>query len=80
VATLVARNANESTIESGGRGTGAKARKIIQQPMLVMLDECAVGAMRNNIIATLVARNVNEATAAPMLGTGGICVWRKYEV
>jgi hypothetical protein len=89
VATLVAGNANESTIESGGRGTGAKARKKIQQPMPVMLDECTVSAMRNNIIATLVVRNVNKATAVPMLGTGGSmesrvmwsvlcwCVWKE---
>jgi hypothetical protein len=28
-------------------------------------------------VATLVARNANEATVAPMVGSGGVCVWRE---
>jgi hypothetical protein len=30
--------------------------------------------------ATLAARNTNEAMVAPMVGSGGICVWRESGV
>jgi hypothetical protein len=28
-------------------------------------------------MATLVAKNANEAIVAPMVGSGGVCVWRE---
>jgi hypothetical protein len=31
-------------------------------------------------VATLVARNADEAVAAPVVGSGGVCVWRESEV
>jgi hypothetical protein len=31
-------------------------------------------------VVTLAARNVNEAMAAPMVGSGGVCVWRESGV
>jgi hypothetical protein len=29
------------------------------------------------MVATLVARNANECMMAPMVGSGGVCVWRE---
>jgi hypothetical protein len=29
------------------------------------------------MVATLVARNENEAMVVPMIGSGGVCVWRE---
>jgi hypothetical protein len=31
-------------------------------------------------LATLVARNANTAMVAPMVGSGGVCIWREYGV
>jgi hypothetical protein len=28
-------------------------------------------------VTTLVARNTNEAVVAPIMGSGGVCVWRE---
>jgi hypothetical protein len=30
-------------------------------------------------VATLIAKNANEAVVAPMAGSGGVCVWQKFE-
>jgi hypothetical protein len=29
-------------------------------------------------VATLVGRNANEAAVAPMVGSGGVCVWQDF--
>jgi len=31
-------------------------------------------------VAALVARNANEDTIEPIVGSGGVCVWRQYGV
>jgi hypothetical protein len=31
-------------------------------------------------MAILVTRNAKEAKVAPMVGSGGVCVWREFEV
>jgi hypothetical protein len=42
------------------------------------LYECAVRAMRNKV--DQVARNADEATVAPVVMSGVVCVWRKSRV
>jgi hypothetical protein len=32
------------------------------------------------MMATLVARNTNEVMVAPVVGSGGVCVWRESGV
>jgi hypothetical protein len=49
------------------------------------LHEFAVRAMREKkmqvlIVATVVSRNANEVMVAPMVGCGGVCVWRESGV
>jgi hypothetical protein len=40
------------------------------------------GKKRNEIltVATLIERNANEAMVAPVVGSGGVCVWRESGV
>jgi hypothetical protein len=40
-------------------------------------NDCAVRVMRKNVNKILLARNANETNTAPMVRSGGVCVWRE---